>query len=221
MHFLILGASGRTGSLVLAEALSKNHTVTALARNPGSIPEAPGLTVIQGSPSNASDLSSAFTTGPKVDAVLVTLSSSRASDSPFAASTSPPNFLRNVVTTITTSMAAHGVKKIIYMSAFGVGSSNGALWLPMRLLINNSTMGKVGFQDHAAAEEVLKGSSLEWGVVRSAMLKEGEDKKVVEFNACGKGMGHLPGCTRKSVAGYMVGWAEKQKWDSKIVVICN
>ncbi|RAL62769.1 hypothetical protein DID88_004611 [Monilinia fructigena] len=89
MHFLILGASGRTGSLVLAEALSKNHTVTALARNPSSIPSAPGLTIIKGTPTSAADLTTAFTSGPKVDAVLVTLSSSRASDSPFAASTSP------------------------------------------------------------------------------------------------------------------------------------
>ncbi|KAA8573541.1 hypothetical protein MFRU_001g04890 [Monilinia fructicola] len=220
MHFLLLGASGRTGSLVLAEALSKNHTVTALARNPSSIPSAPGLTIIKGTPTSAADLSTAFTSGPKVDAVLVTLSSSRASDSPFAASTSPPNFLKNVVATVTQSMTTHGVRKIIYMSAFGVGSSNGALWLPMRLLINNSTMGKVGFVDHADAEEVLKGSGVQYGVVRSAMLKEGESKKVVEFGADGKGMGHLPGCTRKSVASYMVGLAESEK-ESRVVVICN
>ncbi|TGO34413.1 hypothetical protein BHYA_0198g00210 [Botrytis hyacinthi] len=221
MHFLILGASGRTGSLVLAEALSQNHTVTALARNPSSIPEAPGLTVIKGTPSSSSDLTTAFTSGPKIDAVLVTLSSSRASDSPFAASTSPPDFLKNVISTVTQSMAAHGVKKIVYMSAFGVGSSNGALWLPMRLLINNSTMGKVGFQDHAAAEEVLKASGLEYSVVRSAMLKEGEKKSVVEHGAEGKGMGHLPGCTRKTVAGFMVELAERQKWENKVAVICN
>ncbi|QSZ34078.1 hypothetical protein DSL72_005666 [Monilinia vaccinii-corymbosi] len=221
MHFLILGASGRTGSLVLAEALSKNHTVTALARNPSSIPSAPGLTVIKGTPNSPADLSAAFTSGPKVDAVLVTLSSSRASDSPFAASTSPPNFLKNVVETVTRAMATHGVEKIIYMSAFGVGSSNGALWLPMRLLINNSTMGKVGFVDHADAEEVLKKSGLQYGVVRSAMLKEGESKKVVEYGACGKGMGHLPGCTRKSVATYMVGMAESAAGESRVVVICN
>ncbi|ESZ95037.1 hypothetical protein SBOR_4570 [Sclerotinia borealis F-4128] len=221
MHFLVLGASGRTGALVLAEALSKNHTITALARNPSSIPAAPGLTILKGTPTSDTDLHSAFTHGPKIDAVLVTLSSSRASDSPFAASTSAPDFLKSTVTTIASSMATHDVHKIIYMSAFGVGDSNGALWLPMRLLINNSTMGKVGFQDHAQAEEVLKGSGLQYGVVRSAMLKEGEKKDVVEYGADGKGMGHLPGCTKKTVASYMVAWAEKEKFESKIVVICN
>ncbi|KAJ8071281.1 hypothetical protein OCU04_001617 [Sclerotinia nivalis] len=221
MHFLILGASGRTGSLVLAEALSKNHTVTALARNPSSIPATPGLTIIKGTPSSSDDLTTAFTSGPKIDAVLITLSSSRASDSPFAASTSPPNFLQNTISTVTQSMLAHGVRKIVYMSAFGVGSSNGALWLPMRLLINNSTMGKVGFQDHAAAEEVLRASGLEYGVVRSAMLKEGEKKKIVEHGPDGKGMGHLPGCTRKTVAGFMVELAERENRENKVVVICN
>ncbi|CAD6443515.1 5360825e-7567-4f80-8b47-f45328dfde8c [Sclerotinia trifoliorum] len=221
MHFLLLGASGRTGSLVLAEALSKNHTVTALARNPSSIPATPGLTIVKGTPSSSDDLATAFTSGPKIDAVLVTLSSSRASDSPFAASTSPPNFLQKTISTVTESMLAHGVRKIIYMSAFGVGSSNGALWFPMRMLINNSTMGKVGFQDHAAAEEVLRQSGLEYGVVRSAMLKEGGKKKIVEHGADGKGMGHLPGCTRESVAGYMVEMAERKNWENKVVVICN
>lgn len=107
------------------------------------------------------------------------------------------------------------------MSAFGVGSSNGALWFPMRMLINNSTMGKVGFQDHAAAEEVLRESGLEFGAVRSAMLKEGGKKKIVEHGSDGKGMGHLPGCTRESVAGYMVEMAERKNWEDKIVVICN
>lgn len=82
-------------------------------------------------------------------------------------------------------------------------------------------MGKVGFVDHAHAEGVFKESGLGFVSVRSAMLKEGEAKKVVEYGEDGKGMGRLPGCTRLSVASFMVSEAEKEMMEKKMVVICN
>ncbi|PQE03136.1 N domain dehydrogenase protein [Rutstroemia sp. NJR-2017a BBW] len=220
MHFLILGASGRTGGLLLNEALSKNHTITALARNPASITPQSGLTVIQGSPLSPSDLRSAFS-AKKVDAILITLSSARASDSPFAASTSPANFLENCISITLQVMKEFDVNRIVYMSAFGVGNSNPNLWCPMRIMINNSTMGTVGFKDHSEAEGKLRESGLEWAVVRPAMLKEGEGKKVLEMGEQGKGMGYLPGVTRESVVRWMVETAESVNWESRTVVICN
>ncbi len=44
MNILVIGASGMIGSRIVAEALSRGHTVTAAARNPGKIPVRPGLT---------------------------------------------------------------------------------------------------------------------------------------------------------------------------------
>lgn len=48
MHIFISGATGRNGHLILTEALSHNHTVTVLARNPSSLTPHPNLTIIQG-----------------------------------------------------------------------------------------------------------------------------------------------------------------------------
>lgn len=52
MHISVLGASGRAGSEIAREAASRGHTVTAIARKPEAIPQAPGITPVQGDASN-------------------------------------------------------------------------------------------------------------------------------------------------------------------------
>jgi putative NADH-flavin reductase len=37
VNILVIGATGRTGQQVVAQALGQGHTVTALARNPADI----------------------------------------------------------------------------------------------------------------------------------------------------------------------------------------
>ncbi|HVQ44406.1 MAG TPA: NAD(P)H-binding protein [Candidatus Saccharimonadia bacterium] len=49
MNLLILGATGKVGRLVVAEALARGHDVTALVRNPAKVAQThPHLTVITG-----------------------------------------------------------------------------------------------------------------------------------------------------------------------------
>jgi putative NADH-flavin reductase len=44
-NVVVLGAAGRTGRLIVAEALRSGHRVTAAVRNPASIPATQGLRV--------------------------------------------------------------------------------------------------------------------------------------------------------------------------------
>lgn len=86
MHLLVLGGSGRTGKLIVEEAISKGHSVVALVRSPSSLAARPNLTVIQGTPMQREDVARAFGSSPTpLEAVLVALSLKRVSDSPFAA----------------------------------------------------------------------------------------------------------------------------------------
>lgn len=48
MKVALIGASGNVGTRLLAELVSRGHTVTAIARNPEKIPAKPGVTVRQG-----------------------------------------------------------------------------------------------------------------------------------------------------------------------------
>ena len=53
MHVALYGATGKSGSRILAELLSRGHQVTAIARNPARLSAHPGLTVVEGDVSSA------------------------------------------------------------------------------------------------------------------------------------------------------------------------
>ena len=55
-HFLLLGASGRTGQHVVSELLSQDHTAVALVRHSSSLTPRSGLIVVTGSPLSKSDI---------------------------------------------------------------------------------------------------------------------------------------------------------------------
>lgn len=63
MHITLYGATGKSGSRILPELLSRGHQVTAIARNPAKLAAQPGLTVAKG------DVSSAHEIATKIEGV--------------------------------------------------------------------------------------------------------------------------------------------------------
>lgn len=133
MQILILGATGRTGTLVLLEALRRDHTVTALVRKPSSletltstIPAAQKsqLTLVTGSPLSAADVAGAVATassssssspspsGPDNNSKLVvisTLNPRRTSENPWAAphpTDSPPRMMADSIANVLAALSA-------------------------------------------------------------------------------------------------------------------
>lgn len=137
MQILILGGSGRTGQLIISEALARGHSITALVRNPSSFscpePSTPGtststgeggaaaaaatisshpnLTLVRGTPLDPADVDSAFVAGPApTQAVVVALNARRASDSPFAAphpTDTPARMMADSVANVRATMRQH------------------------------------------------------------------------------------------------------------------
>lgn len=60
MKILLLGATGRTGSLVLKKALAAGHQVNCLARNSTRINPQNRLQVFEGNPADKVDLEKAI-----------------------------------------------------------------------------------------------------------------------------------------------------------------
>ena len=118
---------------------SVDHTVTALVRDTSKVQSRPGLTYVRGTPTNLDDVRAAFQE-PRPDGVLVTLSAPRQTDSPFAKSIAPPRLMADSVQNAATAMKEHGVRRIIIMQAFGVGSSYPNLNFLMRLVVKKSEM---------------------------------------------------------------------------------
>lgn len=59
MKIALIGATGFVGSAVLAELLSRDHQVTVLARHPGKLAPAAGLTVVQADAQSADEVAQA------------------------------------------------------------------------------------------------------------------------------------------------------------------
>jgi putative NADH-flavin reductase len=56
MHIALYGATGKSGSRILTELLSRGHQVTAVVRDPAKLAAQPGLTVVEGDVSSASGI---------------------------------------------------------------------------------------------------------------------------------------------------------------------
>ena len=67
--FVVYGASGNVGSVIVAEALSRGHEVLGVSRDPGSVQiESPNFSAVQG---DVTDPDSIATTVPGADAVVI------------------------------------------------------------------------------------------------------------------------------------------------------
>ena len=67
MHIALYGATGKSGSRILTELLSRGHQVTAIVRDPAKLAAQPGLTVVEGDVSSASAIAAKI---KGVDAVV-------------------------------------------------------------------------------------------------------------------------------------------------------
>ena len=112
MKILILGANGAVGKLVLDELLQANHDVKALVRNASAMQRKHRrLTVVQGNPTNVADLEDVL--GGQ-ELVVSTL----------GARTNKKTTLRaDVARNLAAGMKRHGVRKLVWLDAAGVGSS--------------------------------------------------------------------------------------------------
>jgi len=221
MHFFIIGGNGRTGAVVVQEALRRGHTVTALVRDPSKVTESPGLTLVKGTPTSQADVDAAILQGGHPDAVLVTMNAPRAADSPFAKSISPPRLMADSVANCTRAMQANGIPKIVVMQAFGVGTSFKNLNFLMRLVISKSEMGKQ-FEDHNDVDRELREvKGIDWVMVRPAMLKGEGPLPIKEIGDAGEDGCFMPQCSRESVANFICDAAESSKWNGRTPVICN
>src|SRR6266852_3083385 len=185
MNLLILGATGRTGRLVVEQALAAGHTVTALVRSPEKLTvRNSSLRVVAGKATDAADVARAL---EGADAVLSTLGGN---GSVIADST------RAIVE------AAHqtGVKRVIVLSSFFVERKR--LGAVARLL-TGVAMGSV-IKDKKAGEELLRQSDLDWTIVYASLLKDGPLSGSVEVLPVGAMRRISDRISREDVAAWMV-----------------
>ncbi|AXV85908.1 hypothetical protein CJO78_06075 [Ralstonia solanacearum] len=201
MKLLLLGATGRTGRLVLEYALDQGHEVTALVRNPGNVTtQSSRQRVVAGTPERFEDVARAIV---DCEAVIVALNNSRTSDNPWARPASPPHLMEHAVRNSLKAMKENRIRRIVILSASGVGDSfQHERWFN-RLLVKHSNLG-IAFADHNAVDACLRETrDIDWTAVRPVLLSNAEKRKtlVVSYDGMPK-----PAMTisRRYVAKFMV-----------------
>lgn len=117
-------------------------------------------------------------------------------------------------------MKRHGIRKIVTMSAFGVGDSFRNLNFLMRLTIRKTNMS-AQFQDHDDVDKLLKQSDVDYVLVRPAMLKGDVALPVRHIGDQGQESTFMPSISRASVADFVIIAAEAQNWGRRTPVIYN
>jgi putative NADH-flavin reductase len=165
MKILVLGISGRTGKLVAEEALRRGHKVAGIARDSGKI-SIPGAEIFQGTPYDHDTVRKAI---DGCEAVVSTLSAFPASQGLFSKVNGPLDFMSVSIGNIVRLMEEKGIKRIVLMTALGVGDSSDEIpWL-FRFIMKMSNI-KYAYIDHDRQEKILENSNLDWTVARPVML---------------------------------------------------
>jgi uncharacterized protein YbjT (DUF2867 family) len=167
-HLFLLGGSGRVGGHVIDYALTKDHTVTALVRDPTKVAARPGLTLIEGTPLDAAAVGGAMR---GATAVIVALNSNRSPDTPFGKPVSPPRLMADSVAYATAAMATEGIRRIVVVSAFGVGDSLPKEPLITRLVIGHTNLGYT-YADHNLLDQEIRLTDTDWTLLRPAALND-------------------------------------------------
>ncbi|WP_428330153.1 NAD(P)-dependent oxidoreductase [Mucilaginibacter sp.] len=176
MRILILGATGRTGKLVVNEAINQGYQINVLVRNKNNFHiNALEVTVYEGLTTNISDVTVAM---QGCDAIISALNISRTSDFPWAKLRTSKNFISASLKVIIAIANQQNINRLITVSAWGVAETKAQLPFWFKWMIDHSNI-KYGYQEHEKQEQLLKNSALNWTCVRPSILTNSKNKKEV------------------------------------------
>ncbi|TRX56209.1 hypothetical protein FNH22_16350 [Fulvivirga sp. M361] len=178
MMILLLGGTGRTGKLVLEEAVKRGYLVNCLVRDPTRLErDHASINFFKGSPNQMSDLKQSMY---GCEAIISVLNISRTPDFPWARLRTPVTFLSDVMHNVIELAEQEGIKRIIVCSAWGVAETKRDVPAWFNWFINNSNIG-FAYKDHEKQEELLKKSNLRWTIVRpTGLTNSKKEQKVIE-----------------------------------------
>jgi putative NADH-flavin reductase len=162
LNILVVGATGPTGQQVVTLALGQGHLVTVFVRNPATLSTTDErLRVVIGDTTRDESGIAEVVRGQDVVVSALGRRNTFRSD----------HLIERSMRAIVPAMEQAGVRRLILVSAFGVGESRrGAPLIPRimyRLLLRDI------FEDKKAGEDHVRRSSLEWTIVYPVLLTDG------------------------------------------------
>jgi putative NADH-flavin reductase len=164
MRLVVFGANGATGRLLTRQTLAAGHQVVAVTRRPADFPIThERLSVVEADVHDAQAVDRAV---EGADAVLSTLGV------PYTRK--PINVYSDGIRNIAAAMSRHEVKRLIVVSSSATEPHHHADggFLMNRVLqpLITATIGKTTYSDMRRMEELVRGSDLEWTIMRPSGL---------------------------------------------------
>jgi putative NADH-flavin reductase len=154
MKLLVIGATGRTGRLVVERALEAGHEVTAFARDPSKVELShERLEVTNGDALNEDDLIAALR---GQEAVISAIGGSQR------------RLMEYSARVLVAAMRRTGVRRVVWMSTFIATPNYRPLWLARKLF---SRLLRGLATDDRAGNELIAGSRLDWTIVHATLLE--------------------------------------------------
>jgi putative NADH-flavin reductase len=193
MRVLIVGATGGTGRRLVAQALDRGHTVTALARDPTRLRLAhPQLTIVQG---DVLDLASVDAAMRGQDAVVSALGHKRFFY--------PTRTLSEGTRNILSAMETRGVRRFVCETSLGIGDSAGRMGL-YYTLFTIPVILPFYYWDKTRQERMIAATNVEWVIVRPGLLTKSSGRGRYRY---GRRIGSFlwtPRISRADVADFML-----------------
>ena len=199
-RFLLLGATGGTGTHFLPLLLSQSHHVRCLVRTPSKLPQPipPNVEVIQGSITNATINFPALVAD--IDYVVVMLGDTSLQHS---GATPVCDFIKKLIP----AMRAAGVSRILYQAggfSCPPNESLGIILSTLRYTIARKFEGQHRDNEAVMRYFVDECSDIEWMVHRAGIGGDGASKGVLVRSNEGKlGIGTFGDCARFSLGVVM------------------
>lgn len=179
MKLAVFGASGRTGRPLVEQALAGGHEVRALVRDPSKLAIDHGrLAVIRGDVLDAARVEEVVA---GMDAVLSALGHTK---------TSTGDVQTRGTKNIVAAMEKHGVRRIVSLTGAGVRDpQDEPKFVDRAITFLLKRLQPDVLEDGVRHAEVIKGSGLEWVIVRGPRLTEGPRKGEYRVGMVGKNSG--------------------------------
>jgi putative NADH-flavin reductase len=194
MNIVIFGATGRTGALLVEQAIEAGHFVTAAARRPeGIVGKGPNLRKVNGDLFNAKAVADAVA---GQDCVFVAV----APPKPLG----PTTIFSTGITHILAGMKAAQVRRIVVLGSCGVDGETNTRWHTRLLagLIVQPLLFNL-YVDTGRMEGILTATDCDWTVVRPPRLTNGKATAAYRVGV-GTHLPHVASISRADVADAML-----------------
>jgi putative NADH-flavin reductase len=209
VKLLVIGASRGTGRLVVEEAGSRGHAITALVRERSRLADFRDVVVIEGDARDAAAVARAVA---GKDAVITTLG---------PGARSPAKLCSEATAVLTEAMRGAGVRRLIMVTGAMIGHPRERLGLVYRLMLALYPRPlKDLIQDRRDSERVVRESGLDWTLVHPPMLvdgpplgsiRAGEDLRLSSFSRI----------RRADLARFLLDEAEAGAWRRRAVAVAG